>query len=206
MTLIQIGTWINFQLLLANLLPCFPFDGAAATRTILSFFYKNIPQYRIESAIRVSGTAIAFTMIGLAYVFRGYQGGPIEPVWFLLVVTGISLYFAAGYSFNCETEEDPHEWDEAHTALGLSDSYADTPSFFVFGDKDDPEYSKWLVEKQEARIRDEMQCEQREIEQADEVLVKLHNSGIDSLTSDEKMLLHRVSERLRRKRKLDVID
>jgi len=38
------------------------------------------------------------------------------------------------------------------------------------------------------------------------VLDKLHNSGIESLTSDEKMLLQRVSERLRRKRKLDVID
>jgi hypothetical protein len=29
------------------------------------------------------------------------------------------------------------------------------PSFFVFGDSEDPEYSKWLVEKQEERIRDE---------------------------------------------------
>ena len=206
MTLIKIGTWVNFQLLIANLLPCFPFDGAAALRTILSFFYKSVPQYRIESAVRVCGTAIAFTLIGLAFIFRDYQKGPIEPIWFLLVVGGICLYFAAGYSFNCETEEDPDEWDEAQTALGLSDSFSDTPSFFVFGDTEDPEYSKWLVEKQEARIRDEMQREQREIEQADDVLVKLHNSGIESLTSDEKLLLQRVSERLRRKRKLDVID
>jgi len=205
-TLILIGTWINFQLLLANLVPCFPFDGAAALRTVLSFFYKTVPQYRIESAIRVSGTAIAFTLIGFAYIFRDYQEGPIRPIWFLLVVAGICLYFAAGYSFNYETKEDSDEWDEAHAALGLSDSFADAPSFFVFGDTEDPEYSKWLVEKQEARIRDEMNREQQEIEQADEVLVKLHESGIESLTSDEKLLLQRVSERLRRKRKLDVID
>ena len=205
-SLIQIGTWINFQLLIANLLPCFPFDGAAALRTILSSFYKTVPQYRIESAVRVSGTAIAFTLVGLAWVFRDYQTGPIEPIWFLLLVTGISLYFAASYCFNVETEEDPNDWDDAQTALGLSDSFSGTPSFFVFGDSDDPEYSKWLVEKQEARIRDEMHREQREIEQADEVLEKLHNSGIESLTSDEKLLLQRVSERLRRKRKLDVID
>ena len=76
----------------------------------------------------------------------------------------------------------------------------------MFGDSGDPEYSKWLVEKQEARIRDEMHREQQEIEQADIVLDKLHNSGIDSLTPEEKRLLQRVSERLRRKRKLDVID
>lgn len=205
-SLIKIGTWINFQLLLANMLPCFPFDGAAALRTLLTHFFKTVPTHRIESAIHVSGTAIAFTLIGLAWVFRDYQTGPIEPIWFLLLITGICLYFAAGYSFSQETVEDADDWDDVQTALGLTDSFSETPSFFMFGDSDDPEYSKWLVEKQEARIRDEMHREQQEIEQADTVLDKLHNSGIESLTSDEKLLLQRVSERLRRKRKLDVID
>lgn len=209
-SLIKIGTWVNFQLLVANLLPCFPFDGASILRVLFGAFYSNIPQYRIESAIRVTGTAMAFTIIGFAWLLRGYEAsydaGPIEPVWFLLLVTGISLYFAAGYCFESETQSETAEWDEAHAALGLSDSYSDGPSFFVFGETEDPEYSKWLVEKQEARIRDEMNRERREAELADEVLVKLHNSGISSLTSDEKLLLQRVSERLRRKRKLDVID
>lgn len=205
-SLIKIGTWINFQLLITNLLPCFPFDGSAALRTLLSACFKSVPQFRIESAVQVSGKAIAFTLMGLAWVFRDYQTGPVEPIWFLLLIGGICLYFAAGYSFSNETEEDADDWEEAHTALGLSDSFSETPSFFMFGDSEDPEYSKWLVEKQEARIRDEMHREQQEIEQADVVLDKLHNSGIESLTSDEKLLLQRVSERLRRKRKLDVID
>ena len=90
--------------------------------------------------------------------------------------------------------------------LALADSYSDSQSFFMFGSEEDPEYSKWLVEKQEARIQDELYLEQREIEMADEILEKLHGHGIESLSSDEKMLLQRVSERLRRKRKLDVID
>lgn len=205
-SLIKIGTWINFQLLLANLLPCFPFDGAAALRTILSTCFKSVPQFRIESAVRVCGKAMAFALIGLAVIFHDYQTGPIEPIWFLLLVAGICLYFGAGYSFSNETEDEADDWDEAQAALGLSESFADTPSFFMFGDSEDPEYSKWLVEKQEARIRDEMHREQQEIEQADIVLDKLHNSGIDSLTPEEKRLLQRVSERLRRKRKLDVID
>ena len=122
------------------------------------------------------------------------------------MISGISLYFAACYSFDYETQKEPNEWEEAHTALGLSDSFSDGPSFFVFGEGEDPEYSKWLVEKQEARIRDEMHREHREAELADQVLVKLHEAGIESLTSDEKKLLQRVSERLRRKRKLDVIE
>lgn len=149
---------------------------------------------------------MAFALIGLAVIFHDYQTGPIEPIWFLLLVAGICLYFGAGYSFSNETEDEADDWDEAQAALGLSESFPDTPSFFMFGDSEDPEYSKWLVEKQEARIRDEMHREQQEIEQADIVLDKLHNSGIDSLTPEEKRLLQRVSERLRRKRKLDVID
>ena len=206
MTLIKIGIWVNFQLLIANLIPCFPFDGAAALRNIISSVYSNVPLYRIESAVQVCGTAVALTAIGFAWLFRNYQTGPLEPIWFVLLVVGICLYFAAIYSFNCETEENVSDWDEGHAALGVTEHITDSPSFFVFGDTEDPEYSKWLIEKQEARIRDEMQQEQKEIEEADNVLVKLHNSGIDSLTSDEKLLLQRVSERLRRKRKLDVID
>ena len=205
-SLIKIITWINFQLVIANLIPCFPFDGAELLRTAFGYVNKNVPHYRIESAIRVTGTAVALTMMGFAWLLRNFQHGPVEPIWFVLLVSGIGLYFAARHSFYVETYADGTDWDEAHTALGLADSYSESPSFFVFGDNDDPEYSKWLVEKQEARIRDEMQLEQREIEMADGVLVKLHESGIESLTSDEKMLLHRVSERLRRKRKLDVID
>lgn len=206
-SLIKIGTWVNFQLLVANLIPCFPFDGAVALRTMFQWFYSSIPHYRIESAIRVAGTAVAFTFVGFAWFLRDYQTGPVDPIWFVLLASGIGLYFAAGYSFDRETQEDSNPWNEAHTALGLSDSFsADNPSFSIFGDTDDPEYSRWLLEKQEARIQDEMQRELRETELADGVLEKLHRHGIESLSSEEKLLLQRVSERLRRKRKLDVIE
>jgi hypothetical protein len=144
--------------------------------------------------------------MGLAWLLRDYEIGPVQPVWFLLLTVGIGLYFAARHSFYAETFEETSDWDEAHTALGLADSFTDSQSFFVFGSEEDPEYSKWLIEKQEARIRDELHLEQQEIEMADDILEKLHGSGIESLSSEEKMLLQRVSERLRRKRKLDVID
>ena len=205
-SLIMIITWINFQLLVVNLIPCFPFDGAEILRTVFGFSFKSVPQYRIESAIRVTGTAVALTMIGVAWLLRSAGMAPIGPIWFVLLVAGICMYFAARHSFYKETYDDTSDWDEAQSALGLAESFTESQSFFVFGDSEDPEYSKWLVEKQEARIRDELQLEQQEIEQADEVLVKLHETGIESLTSDEKLLLQRVSERLRRKRKLDVID
>ena len=91
MTLIKIGTWVNFQLLIANLIPCFPFDGAAALRNIISSVYSNVPLYRIESAVQVCGTAVALTAIGFAWLFRNYQTGPLEPIWFVLLLSLIHI-------------------------------------------------------------------------------------------------------------------
>lgn len=206
-SLIKIGTWINFQLLIANLIPCFPFDGALALRTFLQWFYDGIPEYRIESGIRVTGTAISLACVGFAWLLRDFHAGPLEPIWFVLLAIGISLYFAASYSFEVETEELNRQWDSGEASLGLSDLYAaDAQSFSIFAEGEDPEYSRWLLDKQEARVQFELEREQQEADQADDVLEKLHRSGVDSLSADERLLLQRVSERLRRKRKLDVIE
>ena len=203
-SLIKIGTWVNFQLLLVNLIPSFPFDGAAALRTILLWFYDGvIPEYRLESAIRVTGTAVALTMVGFAWLLRGYHTGPVDPIWFVLLASAICLYFASGYSFELETGKS----DDSKGSHSLSELYdANGHSFSLFGDADNPEYSRWLLEKQEARMQYELEQEQFETEQADGVLEKLHLSGIESLSVEEQLLLQRVSERLRRKRKLDVIE
>ena len=206
-SLIKIGTWVNFQLLVANLIPCFPFDGAAAMRVSLKWFDDTIPEYRLESAIRVTGTAVSLACIGFAWLLRDFQTGPVEPVWFVFLAIGICLYFAARYSFEVETEDLNRHWDSAEGSLELSDLYAaDAHSFSIFGEGEDPEYSRWLRDKQEARVQFELEREQLEADQADGVLEKLHQSGIESLSTEERLLLQRVSDRLRRKRKLDVIE
>ena len=206
-SLIEIITWVNFQLLIANCIPVYPFDFAQIVRNLFMAVNRDLPQQRVEAAVRVIGTAIAFAFIGLAWLLRGHQVGPVEPLWFLLFSAGVVLYFSARFSYVCEVNrERENVWTEPVPApSSLAESWSDS-SFFVFGDSEDPEYSRWLIEKQESRIRDDMELEQREKELADKVLEKLHREGSDSLSSDEKLLLQRVSERLRRKRKLDVID
>lgn len=205
-SLVQIVTWINFQLMLTNLLPCFPFDGAQILRTIFQSLNPSLPQYRIESAIRVSGTAVALTMMGFAWLMKDIQVGPVQPTWAVWLVGGIALYFAARHSFFVHTEQDIAPWEEAKATALASESMTDSGSFYMFGESEDPEYSKWLVEKQEERIRDELHTEQQEIEMADEILEKLHRDGIEAISNEERRLLQRVSERLRRKRKMDVIE
>jgi Na+-translocating ferredoxin:NAD+ oxidoreductase RnfC subunit len=50
----------------------------------------------------------------------------------------------------------------------------------------------------------EQEMEADEERQADEILEKLHESGITGLTEDEKLILDRFSERLRRRRQSGV--
>ncbi len=202
---IEIATWINFQLALVNLIPCFPFDGAQLTRHLFSAVGQDKPRIRVEASVQVLGTAVALSFIGLSWLLRSHQVGPVEPIWFFFFSGGIALYFGARYSFQENTREDSDWHEPATSGNRLSDSWSDS-SFFGFGENEEPEYSSWLIEKQETRMRNEMELEQREIEMADRVLEKLHREGQESLSVEERRLLQRVSERLRRKRKLDVID
>jgi Zn-dependent protease len=106
-TILEIVTWVNFQLMAVNLLPCFPFDAAAAMRAIIDSMHLDVPRHRIESFIMAIGHGLAFTMLGMAWLLRGYDGGgAIQPGWFVLLIAGITLTFTARYSFARETAYD----------------------------------------------------------------------------------------------------
>ena len=78
-------------------------------------------------------------------------------------------------------------------------------SFFALSaNEDNSAYSQWLSEKQEARREDEFKKEQEEDKRADQILEKLHNGGIASLHDEEKLILDRVSARIRRRRQQGV--
>ncbi len=205
LTILEIVTWVNFQLMAVNLLPCFPFDAAAALRATIDSLHLDVPRHRIESAIMAMGQGLAFTMIGMAWLLRGYDGGSIQPAWFVLLLAGITLTFAARYSYARETAYEDPDWDELEGAE--YDSMYEDSDFFHFADADADEngsYSQWLMEKQHARESIEQELEADEERQADEILEKLHQSGITELSEDEKRILDRFSERIRRRRQSGV--
>ena len=83
--------------------------------------------------------------------------------------------------------------------------YSESAFFDFSDDGDNTAYSQWLTEKQEARRELELQREEEEDRQADAILEKLHNGGgFASLSEDEKAVLRRVSERIRRRRQQGV--
>jgi Zn-dependent protease len=217
-SIMKIATWVNFQLLFVNLMPCFPFDGAAMMRSLIRLANESLPQIRVESAIMVMGHACAFTMIGLSLLIREYSLGPIPSGWMLMTLAGIMLFYSARFAFFDQMKFPSDEWDENAAGspdyldsiyeeisrLEDEDFHDDFDSDFDNGQSSQMPYSQWLTEKQEARLQREQALEQSEDQLADEVLEKLHGDGLDSLSDDERDLLSRVSERLRRKRGANV--
>ncbi|MDA7885122.1 site-2 protease family protein [Mariniblastus sp.] len=202
-SLTEIVIWVNFQLAFFNLLPCHPFDGVAIVRSWISSLNPDASKFRMESAIRLIGNAVAFAFIGFAWFFRDIQTGPIQPTWLLFLLTGITLLFSSNTAMQIALRK------TAETSLPQNSKGQEDPdsieSFFDFpAYEDDSAYSQWLSEKQEARREDEFKKEKEEDERADQILEKLHNGGISSLHAEEKLILDRVSERIRRRRQQGV--
>jgi len=214
-SLMKIIAWANFQLLVVNLIPCFPFDGAQIIRSMLELLQLDDSKLRSESAIMVIGNGCAFAVIGFAWLLYGQKTGPIEPVWFIMLAAGISMYFAARYSLNQETsrlldeqgisEQDcdfdpyvPH--DSSFFGLTAEEDYQDLARAAI-DESDNVTQSQWMLENQLARAAREVEQELHEAHLADEILEKLHNGGgIASLSEDDREVLNRVSRRLRRQR------
>lgn len=196
-TFIKIATWVNFQLMIVNLIPCFPFDGAGLFRSTINSLSSDVPPLRREATTMVLGYAVGFTLLGVGWFLGDYQS-PVGPVWLTFTVAAIMLMFAARYSYYENIVGIEESWDELDD-LDYESVYEDS-SFFDFPSEDNSSYSQWLMEKQEERDRKEREVEKREKEMADEILKKLHSEGIESLAEDEKEILNRVSARLRRSR------
>lgn len=204
---LQIFTWINFQLMVVNLIPCFPFDGAHIVRTILESMELDTPKYRIETAIMLIGHAVAFALIGTAaiWVFKHFEPGigVLRPGWLYLLVAGTVMFFAAKHSMIVETAESNGDWEKFQD-YDFGSMY-DTTMFHDFSEVSDIEnvaYSQWLSEKQDERRQQELESEVEEDSLADTILEKLHLSGgdVSCLSDSERSVLHRFSERVRRRR------
>ncbi len=197
-TLLLIVTWVNFQLFAINMIPCFPFDGAGLLRGVIELLNPDVSRLHAEGSVRVFGHAFGIAMIAGAWFLGNYETVVLGPVWCVMAMFGICLMFSARYSYLIQTANLSDEWSEFNEMDSVS-LYDETP-FFDFSNDESNGYSQWLSEKQEARKVEEIRLENEELERSDQILEKLHERGIQSLSDEEKSLLKRVSDRLRRQR------
>ena len=210
-TALQIFSWVNFQLMMVNLIACHPFDGAKIARSAIGSFELPLSKYRSEKAIMLIGHAFAFALIGTGIILmvRNFEPGIqiAGPSWMVLLVAGVTLFFSARYSMIEETTENEEPWEELEDQdFGMMFDMLEGRGVNLEGDQESFAYSQWLNEKQEARRRYELELEVEEDGWADRVLEKLHSHGgdLNCLTDPERGVLDRFSARVRRRREQDV--
>ena len=188
--------WINWLLAVVNLLPAYPLDGGRVLRALLWAGTKH--SFR-ESAVLTARVA-KFTALVL-WVGAILLNGSAEYSFAALplVLIGVFLFFGARQETDRLGEQ---ESDDAVFGYDFSQGYTSLEKTLAPPRKQRPgPIKRWLADRRATQLLKQQRLEAEEERRVDEVLVRLHEQGPDSLTEDDRALLARVSARYRNRQR-----
>jgi hypothetical protein len=191
---LKLGFWVNWTLVLVNLIPAFPFDGGRALKAgILSVRSDMDP----HAAVLIVARVAKLTSLGLliiAWLVRDDTTSPIA-TWFALVLLAIFVFFSARKAEMAEESsgEDAalgYDFSEGYTSLeksGPKCSIQQRPGLLV----------SWFENRRRMKERVRRQIDAEEDGRVDEILTQVHQQGMESLSPEDRALLNRASHRYR---------
>ena len=189
---LQMVCWVNWVLVVFNLLPAFPADGARALRSVFwpALGYRSAAQL----AARVSFVTAAALLL-LAWFASDVFPASTPPPSLPLVVLAIVVFFSARSQLVKLDEPEPgddlfgYDFSQGYTSLERTFETRRPPRVGLL--------RRWLQQRRDAKLRRQRAQEEEEERRVDGILARLHQTGFDELSDEERQLLDRVSQRYR---------
>jgi stage IV sporulation protein FB len=186
----KLTLWLNWVLLLLNLLPAYPFDGGPILRSML---WPAVGRRTARVITSRAGMVAALLICAAAFLPVAGDVDSIVLIRFSLLMLGVFLFFSARQDLASGSSEEL--FDEA-TGDRVSEDGLDLLEGPSLADDDGDAV---LVEHQrrpnESREHERRAREAFEDARVDDILARLHESRLSDLSSEELEVLRRASDR-----------
>jgi Zn-dependent protease len=193
---------INYCLVVMNLIPAAPFDGSRILKSLLHIALPRMPRESVNECVSVTGRVMGGVLIALAAWLEIGDKGGLFPAWFPVTVLGLIALFAveppAPPAAAAEAPKAPPVPGELRDEADLESELSSDPI-----DWEDGPFAQWLEEKRDlerARREEVRQGEIADERKVDEILARLHERGPQAISVEDRQVLQRVSDRLRRRK------
>jgi Zn-dependent protease len=190
----KLTLWLNWILMLLNLLPAYPFDGGPILRAML-WPALGRRTARVVTARVAMGIAFLFCVASLVTVMMAGEIQAHVPIWMPLLTLGLFLFFSARQDLAAAAISD---WNDEPAGYQLSTDGLDLLDV-DWALEDDEEGV--LVEHQPRPAEKSRHAKEADEDaRVDDILARLHVSSWEALSAEEIAILQRASQRYRRRR------